>query len=345
MQYGYSILCLDSENAYFHAEEDEEVYCWPPKEWVKMYHVRGAAIALLAIRNDDFYVSGSNLELAWLQENLGARLKLKPAEPMVPGSQYSHLRATSFGIDANTMHTAPRETYVKNVLDILGLGDNKCKPMPTPMVQTREKSDQDERRLGDEDRRAYHRWVGILRHLLKYRPDIAFTVREVSKTLASPEDADLRRLLGKYLLGTQKLGIMIGKSYDPEHIDAYTDADWSGDSINRKNISGGILETGYSNIERVHERSELSNVIERRERALRCGVDNSRGLAPPPISGILGTAAEAPIENRFDSGPRHHPEARVRTSQTHGNETFVASCETRGEKVDGDQGTNANEHC
>ena len=52
VQYGYSILCLDSENAYFHAEEDEEVYCWPPKEWVKMYHVRGAAIALLAIRND-----------------------------------------------------------------------------------------------------------------------------------------------------------------------------------------------------------------------------------------------------------------------------------------------------
>ena len=193
-------------------------------------------------------MSGSNLELAWLQENLGARLKLKPAEPMVPGSQYSHLRATSFGIDANTMHTAPRETYVKNVLDILGLGDNKCKPMPTPMVQTREKSDQDERRLGDEDRRAYHRWVGILRHLLKYRPDIAFTVHEVSKTLASPEDADLRRLLGKYLLGTQKLGIMIGKSCDPEHIDAYTDADWSGDSINRKNISGGILETGSATL-------------------------------------------------------------------------------------------------
>ena len=28
VQPGYSILCLDAENAYFHAEEDEEVYCW-----------------------------------------------------------------------------------------------------------------------------------------------------------------------------------------------------------------------------------------------------------------------------------------------------------------------------
>ena len=37
-QHGYSILCLDAENGYFHAEEDKEVYCWPPKEWVKWYH-------------------------------------------------------------------------------------------------------------------------------------------------------------------------------------------------------------------------------------------------------------------------------------------------------------------
>ena len=38
LQHGYSVLCLDAENAYFHADEDEEVYCWPPKEWVKGYH-------------------------------------------------------------------------------------------------------------------------------------------------------------------------------------------------------------------------------------------------------------------------------------------------------------------
>ena len=45
--------------------------------------------------------------------------------------------------------------------------------MPTPMVQTRPKSDDDEPRLGEEDRRAYHRCVGILRHRVRYRPDIA----------------------------------------------------------------------------------------------------------------------------------------------------------------------------
>ena len=77
---------------------------------------------------DDFYVSRSNVELAWLQENLGARLKLKPAVPLCSGSQYTYPRATRTRIDADTIHIAPREAY-------LGLGDNKCKPMPTPTVQ------------------------------------------------------------------------------------------------------------------------------------------------------------------------------------------------------------------
>ena len=122
--------------------------------------------------------------------------------------------------------------------------------MPTPVVLTRQKSDEDEPRLGEGDRRAYHRCVGILRHLLKYRPCFAFAVHEVSKTLASPGDADLPRLrrLGRYLFGTKKLKIMIRKCNDPQNLDAYTDADGSGDSINRKSTSGGILKIGSATL-------------------------------------------------------------------------------------------------
>ena len=43
VQHGHSILCLDAENAYFHAQDEEEVYCCPPKEWVKRYHARGSS--------------------------------------------------------------------------------------------------------------------------------------------------------------------------------------------------------------------------------------------------------------------------------------------------------------
>ena len=68
----------------------------------------------------------SHVDLVWLQENFGARLRVKPAEPMGPRSQYSYVRPTGTRIDADTVHIAPRETCIKNVLDILDLGDNKC---------------------------------------------------------------------------------------------------------------------------------------------------------------------------------------------------------------------------
>ena len=73
---------------------------------------------------------------------------------------------------------------------------------------------------------------------------------------------------------------MIRKSKDPEHLDAYTDADWSGDSIDRKSAQDRV-----SNIARVHEGSELSNVMEWRKRVLRCG-DDGRGIAPPTSPGF-----------------------------------------------------------
>ena len=163
------------------SRKDEEVYCWPPKEWVKRYHAKGGVVedreaeaAVLrekAAKNFNEFVVSATVRLGlkqcpeqsshfrpgttlifhihqddskqcgvdMAQENLGVRLQLKPARPVGPGSQYSYLRATRTRADASTIHIAPREIYIKNVLDILRLGDNKCKSISTPTVQTRQK--------------------------------------------------------------------------------------------------------------------------------------------------------------------------------------------------------------
>ena len=89
-------------------------------------------------------------------------------------------------------------------------------------------------------------------------------------TRASPGDADLRRLrrLGRYLLGAQKLGIMIRKCNDPEHLDAYIHGcrlEWR--FTRQKELFGENTQDRISNIERVHRRSELSNIIYRAEKA------------------------------------------------------------------------------
>ena len=111
---------------------------------------RPGTTLIFECHQDDFYVSGSNVELARFQENLGARLKLNPLSQWVQGHS-TVISMQQERVDADTIHIAPRETCIKNTLDILGLGDNKCKPMRTPIVQTRQKSDEDEPRLGEED--------------------------------------------------------------------------------------------------------------------------------------------------------------------------------------------------
>ena len=65
-------------------------------------------------------------------------------------------------------------------------------------------------------------------------------LHEVSKSLPSPGDADLRRLrrLGRYLQGTQKPGIMVQKTNETENLEASTGADWS----------GGVLEVGSTTL-------------------------------------------------------------------------------------------------
>ena len=78
-------------------------------------------------------------------------------------------------------------------------------------------------------------------------------------------DADLRRLrrLSRYLLGTQKLGSMIRKTNDTEHLEACTDADWSGDSIDWKSTSGGVLKVDFTTLREFMKKCEFPNAVKR----------------------------------------------------------------------------------
>ena len=167
----------------------------------------------------------------------------------------------------------------------------------------------------------------FLRHLSRYRLDIAFAVNEVSKTLASLGDADLRRLrrLGRYLLGTQQLGIMIRKSNDPEHLDAYTDADWSGDSINRKSTSGGVLKVGSATL-REFTKSQSCQTLSRGESEYYAAVSTTaESLHLQRLLKFLGNAGQATIANRFNSSTRHHAVRGVRSPQAYRDKTLVPS--------------------
>ncbi|PKU80787.1 Retrovirus-related Pol polyprotein from transposon TNT 1-94 [Dendrobium catenatum] len=84
----------------------------------------------------------------------------------------------------------------------------------------------------------YRRIIGSLQYLTLTRPDLAFSINQLSQNMHNPMPSHfymLQRTL-RYIKGTLEFGIPIIKSNLLLH--SYSDADWAGDPHTRKSISG-----------------------------------------------------------------------------------------------------------
>ncbi|XP_020696587.1 uncharacterized protein LOC110109731, partial [Dendrobium catenatum] len=89
-----------------------------------------------------------------------------------------------------------------------------------------------------QDATLYRRLTGSLQYLTITRPDIAFSVNQLSQHMHDPQQKHaymLKRLL-RYIKGTSDFGIPITKFN--LRLTSYSDADWAGDPTSRKSTTG-----------------------------------------------------------------------------------------------------------
>ena len=94
----------------------------------------------------------------------------------------------------------------------------------------------------------YRSIVGALQYITITRPDLAFAVNSVCQHMQSPTDdhfTAVKRIL-PYLKGTVTLGIQFTRG--PFTLTAYSDADWAGDTCDRRSVSGYCLFMGNNPI-------------------------------------------------------------------------------------------------
>ncbi|XP_068331609.1 uncharacterized mitochondrial protein AtMg00810-like [Pyrus communis] len=94
----------------------------------------------------------------------------------------------------------------------------------------------------------YRSIVGALQYLTFTRPDIAYSVNQVSQFMHSPLESHfvaVKRIL-QYLRGSMSLGLC----FKPGLLDikAYTDADWAGDPNDRRSTTGFVVFLGCNPI-------------------------------------------------------------------------------------------------
>ena len=147
----------------------------------------------------------------------------------------------------------------KYTLDLLKeTGKLGCKPISTPIDTKYKLNTEDGEPL--EDINQFQRLVGKLIYLTVTRPDISFSVSQISKFMHSPRTPHLEavhRIL-RYLKGNPGKGIKMENNSSNE-ICGYSDADWAG-SFDRKSTTGFCTFVG-GNL--VTWKSKKQNVVAR----------------------------------------------------------------------------------
>lgn len=89
----------------------------------------------------------------------------------------------------------------------------------------------------------YREAIGSLLYLsTKTRPDLSYAVGYCSRHVENPSEKDLKNLkqIFRYLQGTRNIGICY-KQNSEEDLIAYCDADYAGDTEDRKSTSGYVI--------------------------------------------------------------------------------------------------------
>ena len=129
--------------------------------------------------------------------------------------------------------------FTKELLKKFQMSESKQVDTPCdPSIKLSKKTDDEE----EFDSVKYQSAVGSLLYLsTRSRPDIAFAVGNAARYCSNPSQAHwsaVKRIL-RYLRGTTNLGLL----YKPDNADlvGYSDADWAGDSNDRKSTSGYVF--------------------------------------------------------------------------------------------------------
>ncbi|GAU48747.1 hypothetical protein TSUD_241680 [Trifolium subterraneum] len=186
----------------------------PPKTWrIVGYHPPDQIIAIV----DESWIEAMKEELHQFEKNEVWNLQLED------------------GIFIS------QEKYVNDLLKKYKM--NEAKIMSTPMHPSTS-LDKDEKGK-DVSEKEYRGMIGSLLYLTASRPDIVFAVGLCARFQTSPKESHLiavKRIF-RYLVGTPDVGLWYKKG---SHFDlqAYCDADYAGDKIERKSTSGACQFLG-----------------------------------------------------------------------------------------------------
>jgi hypothetical protein len=150
----------------------------------------------------------------------------------------------------NRTITLSQQAYIKRKLADLQL--DQCRPSVNPLSSNNGKQLIDEQMMlpvvkDGVEHKLFRRLIGELSYAaLNTRVDIAFLVAKLSRSLAAPTELHIQaaKHIFRYLAGTADYTLVFdGRlAKGKPMLEAYSDADWANDPIDRRSITGTIVK-------------------------------------------------------------------------------------------------------
>jgi hypothetical protein len=195
----------------------------------------GSIVAYFLIYVDDLLLTGNNSSfLDKFKQSLAEQFSLKDL------GQPSHFLGVEI-IPTKSGLFLTQHHYIRDILHRANMADSK--PVSTPMATTFCSTSTPDATTCDSSE--FRSILGSLHYLSITRPDIAFSVNKLAQNMQAPTVTHmqaLKRIL-RYLKSTISHGLHLTKSLNKSLI-GFCDADWAGDSLDRKSTSNCTIING-----------------------------------------------------------------------------------------------------
>ncbi|GKC19744.1 putative ribonuclease H-like domain-containing protein [Tanacetum coccineum] len=288
----FIVYQMDVKSAFMYGKIEEEVYvCQPPgfedPEFLdRVYKVekalyglhqapRACDILLVQVYVDDIIFGSTKKELCTEFEKL-----------MHKKFQMSSMGELTFflGLQVSQKDDGifiSQDKYVDEILKKFSL--STVKTTSTPMETS--KPLLKDVKAKDVDAHLYRSMIGSLMYLTASRPDIMFVVCACARFQVTPKVSHLHAVkrIFRYLKGQPKLGLWYPKD-SPFDLEAYTDSDYAGASLDRKSTIGAnetVIKEWEDRIERAATTASSLEAEQDSEAQIRFETASKQSNDPP----------------------------------------------------------------
>merc|ERR1712194_480566 len=180
---------------------------------------------------DDALMLGIPSEIAAFMIELGKIIKVKVRKLLSTDSMTEYVGGAYWRTANGGVLETPLPGYISGIGSLLGL--DKCKAVVTPGIRRPddEKLSQEElRMLNDEETTLLRQVVGKVQYLVRRRPEVAYSLKEVSRKQSAAQVYDLAasKRIVRYLLSHRDLGLFHHTAADQKYVEVWCDSDWAG---------------------------------------------------------------------------------------------------------------------